>query len=120
MAANVEKQRIRLCKVYERLCKRKYPTDPKERLVVKAVEGIAILERHSTHIWAEMYRAGFVAGKSNSDPKFYQAFDELSAISKKIERLSNRIDRIFKQKNTSELEIMAAYSRLNSRLSVSF
>lgn len=121
MISRKEKANIRLKKVYQRLCKNKYPDCPNLRKLVRLNEQQKSYSRWMSKIWDDAIKyGGFKAGIDNDNPKFYPYFDELAMVEGLMDKATKKILAIEKKGYSME-EALRVFSLINrGRLSTSF
>lgn len=88
------KQNIRYAKAAHRLLAKVYPTDKTERKLVKLNERYDDLSNWICKIWSRVHSKNFRPLIDNENPIFFDDFDELSLVTKRVEQLSQAINRI--------------------------
>lgn len=122
MAANKNKQNIRVKKACERMeRKRFYPTDRTERKLCKLQEEITQYYKDIDRTFEIMFSRGFRPNIDNRNPAFFKDFDFINDRFRLIEKQNKSIMRI-EQKYGIKLEtVLRNYYRMNQgRLSQSF
>jgi hypothetical protein len=88
------KQNIRYAKAAQRLLKKVYPENKTERQLVKLNERYDDLSNWTAKIWERIYYKNFRPMADNDNPVFFPDFEELNTVIKRVERLSQAINRI--------------------------
>jgi len=111
---------LRYQKAHQRLLKKKYPSCPFLTKLVKLDQKQDDLIKWKDSVWKRMFDAGFVAGKDNENPLFFEDFDSLASLEKELSRVSKSIDRLEK-KGYSLDKALQEYKLINQgRLSQSY
>lgn len=88
------KQSIRYAKASKKLFTKVYPANKTERQLVKLNERYDDLSNWIAKIWQRVYYKNFRPGADNDNPLFFDDFEELQMVTKRVERLSQAINRI--------------------------
>jgi hypothetical protein len=111
---------IRYQKAHQRLLKKKYPRCPFLTKLIKLNEKQDDLIKWKDSIWKKMFNDGFVAGKDNDNPFFFDDFDSLASVEKEILKVSKSIERLEKKGHFLD-KALSEYRLLNNgRLSQSY
>ena len=115
------KTTIRIKRAAKKLSEKVYPSTPGERDIIKLNEQYEILQKSIDKTWGIIFNMGFVPERDNSNPFFFDFFDDISNFQKMCENISRKICRLEKKYKLKEEEVMRNFYKMNAgRGSVSF
>ena len=118
--ANKLLSNIRYQKAHQRLLKKKYPTCPHLKRLLRLEESRIDLNKHIDFIWKQMFNKGFISGQDNGNPVFFDDFDKISGLEKERAKISKSIYKL-EQKGYLLEDAQKTFSLLNTgRLSQSY
>ncbi|RYX81931.1 hypothetical protein EON73_04570 [bacterium] len=92
--ASTIKQNLRYAKAAQKLLKKVYPKDKTECQLVKLNGQYDDLSNWICKIWQRVFYKNFRPSIDNENPLFFDDFDELAIVAKRVERVTQAINMI--------------------------